>query len=89
MSHRSVDLTLEGEFARIVTEAVESGSFGSPEDVVSEALTFWRSEKDAYDAELLSLRAEINAALDDPGPTYSIEEVRRHLALRRPKDEAA
>jgi len=89
MSERRIEIALEGKLADIVMSAIASGDFSSADEVVSEALALWQLDRMADDADMARLRAEVDEALNEPGPRLTIDEVRAHLASRRRADEAA
>jgi Arc/MetJ-type ribon-helix-helix transcriptional regulator len=89
MAARRIDITLEGKLANIIDAAIACGDFAEPREVVAEALALWQLDREPYVEELNRFRAEIDAALDEPGRDLTIEEVRAHFASRRQSDEAA
>ncbi|MDN5865529.1 MAG: type II toxin-antitoxin system ParD family antitoxin [Gammaproteobacteria bacterium] len=60
-----VTITLTAEMAQAVKEAVAAGEYASSSEVVREALRDWRRKRALQAQELDSLRADIQAGLDD------------------------
>ena len=88
MANREIEVVLDETLAASVDGAVGSGEFKSAQDVVIAALDMWRRDRAEYAEELARFRAEIDEAMNDPGPYLTMDEVRAHLDRRR-ADEAA
>ncbi len=89
MPQRRIDITLADKLAAIVDEAIATGDFTEPEQVVAEALALWHMDRKAYEDELARFRSEIDAALDEPGRDLTLDEVKAHFASGHRSDEAA
>jgi len=77
MRDEQLTVTLSDEQADFVREQVERRGAGSADDVVADALGLLRKRE----ADLARIRAEIQAARDDPRRS-SIEEVEARLRKR-------
>jgi len=82
MRDEQLTVTLSDEQADFVREQVERRGAGSADDVVADALGLLRKRE----ADLARIRAEIQAARDDPRPHLSDEQLDERLqALRERK----
>ncbi|TDR94947.1 ribbon-helix-helix domain-containing protein [Enterovirga rhinocerotis] len=79
MAVKTIAVSIPEEFGADIDCAVAAGEYGSREEVVADALRVWTRRQEARAEELRSLKAGINAALDDPRPTLSLDEVKAHL----------
>ena len=72
-------VSIPDRLAEEIDKAVAAGEYASAEDVISEVLGLWLRRHEQHAEEHAWLKARINAALDDPRPTLSMEEVKAHL----------
>ena len=67
-------ITVSEETARVIREKVEEGSFSSPSEVVEAAMqALEREARDRADR-LVSIKARIQASIEDPRPAVPIEQ---------------
>lgn len=73
-----MNVSLSPELEKLVNDKVNSGLYGSPSDVVSEALTAWAERERIREAKLAALRQDIEDGLNsgDPIP-LDMEEIKR------------
>lgn len=80
---RKVEAEVGGDIAAAVAEAVASGDYGSPDEVVRAALRDWRDRREARAAEIARLRALWEEGLaSGPGEEVSIEEIKAAARAR-------
>jgi putative addiction module CopG family antidote len=72
-----MNVSIGDRFKHVIAEAVESGNYSSPEDVVTEAMRLFARRHEDY----MALKASIAEALADPR-VYSPEEVDVALAAK-------
>ncbi len=73
-----MDLSIRDHWEDVVTEAVKSGRFSSPEEVVHEGLRLVAERE----LKLTAVRERIEASINDPRPSLTDEEVGEALRLR-------
>jgi antitoxin ParD1/3/4 len=74
---RKVEAEVGGDIAAAVAEAVASGDYGSPDEVVRAALRAWRDRREARAAEIARLRALWEEGLaSGPGEGLSVEDIK-------------
>lgn len=78
-------LSFSPELERRITAKVQSGEYGSAEDVVSDALDALSKEDEEHEARLEALRGEIQKGLDDleNGRHSTIDEAFARIEARR------
>jgi antitoxin ParD1/3/4 len=72
-----LSITLPASLARLVREQVEAGTYASNSEVIREALRAWQQRLD--EGALASIRRQIDAAINDPRPRRTPEQVRDRL----------
>lgn len=80
---RKLSITLTEEMATELETVVASGEFVSTSEVMRDALRVWRREREEHAAQLAVLRARLQAAIDDPRPRLSVDEVFDQLKQTR------
>jgi antitoxin ParD1/3/4 len=80
-----LSITVTPAMARLIREKVESGSFGSASEVIRAALRAFQREEEEHAERIASIRARIEASVEDPRPNLSSKQVRAQL--RRIADE--
>jgi antitoxin ParD1/3/4 len=90
-----LSITVTPAMARLIREKVESGSFGSASEVIRAALRAFQREEEEHAERIASIRARIEASVEDPRPNLSSKQVRAQLRRiadkysRRADDSAA
>jgi antitoxin ParD1/3/4 len=80
-----LSITVTPAMARLIRDKVESGSFGSASEVIRAALRAFQREEEEHAERIASIRARIEASVEDPRPNLSSKQVRAQL--RRIADE--
>jgi antitoxin ParD1/3/4 len=80
-----LSITVTPAMARLIREKVESGSFGSASEVIRAALRAFQREEEEHAERIASIRARIEASVEDPRPNLSSKQLRAQL--RRIADE--
>lgn len=70
-----LSVTVTPALARMIREKVEDGSYGSASEVVRAALRALQRDDEEHAERIASIKARINASIEDKGPGYSSEEV--------------
>ncbi len=79
MGQRKLDVTLPDEMIEAIEGRVEAGEFSSADELMRTAVdALLRDDFDA-DAQLTDIRQRIRQSIDDPRPSVSSAEVRKHL----------
>lgn len=88
-----LQVTLSSETARIVEEHIAAGHYASPSELVNAAIHVLEAKETRRQAVLAEVRAKIQAAIDDPSPRLSSEEMWDHMTSymesRRPRVDQA
>ncbi len=86
-SAEKISITLTPEMNRMIKERVEAGDYGSTSELIRDALRLWQRREDEHKQNLVEIRARLQASIDDPRPSLSVEETRAsflaHAAARR------
>jgi antitoxin ParD1/3/4 len=75
-----ISITLTPEMNRMIKQRVEKGDFGSTSELIREALRVWQKREDEHHESLKAIRARLQASMDDPRPSMSVEDVRADFA---------
>ena len=79
-----LSVTVTPAMAKMIREKVEQGSYGSASEVVRAALRALTREDEQHAEQIASIRARVQASLEDPRPRVPAEQVfgdlRRKLA---------
>lgn len=79
MTSRKLDVTLPEEMIDAIENRVETGRYGSADDVMAAAIDALLREESTYDERISSIRRQIQHAIDDPAPNLSGTEMRTHM----------
>jgi antitoxin ParD1/3/4 len=71
-----ISITVTPEMNRMIQKRVKAGDFASSSELIREALRVWQRREDEHKERLAGIRARIQASIDDPRPSLSIEEAR-------------
>jgi antitoxin ParD1/3/4 len=71
-----ISITVTPEMNRMIQKRVKAGDFASSSELIREALRVWQRREDEHKERLAAIRARIQASIDDPRPSLSIEEAR-------------
>ncbi|RUU87750.1 MAG: type II toxin-antitoxin system ParD family antitoxin [Mesorhizobium sp.] len=74
-----LSITVTPAMARMIREKVEDGSFGSASEVIRAALRAFQREEEEHAERMASIRARVQASIEDTRPNHSGEEIRDHL----------
>ncbi len=77
-----ISVTITAAMAKDIREKVESGAYASASEVVRAALRALKKDDEEHDERIASIKARIQASIDNPGPGYSSEEVFGRLRAR-------
>lgn len=76
--NEKLSITLPAEIVAVIKEQVESGRYASTSDMLQDAMAAWMRDEEA----LASIKAKIQASLDDPRPSIPIDEAFSRLHAR-------
>ena len=78
-------ITLRPEHEKAIAQAIQSGAYQSPDEVIARALEVLRSEDEwlAQNKEAINEKIERGMAQIDRGEGISCEELRGHLEKRK------
>lgn len=79
MATETLTLTIPAELAAALREAVAANEYASPDEAVADALATWARRVEDREEELAWIRAKVRAAIHDPRPSLSLEQVDAHL----------
>lgn len=88
MAAKMTAVAIPDEFSLEIERAIATGEYASAEEAVADALRTWTRRHEERAEELLALKARINAALSDPRPSLSTDEVKAHLQAVVAKSKA-
>jgi len=81
MNAEKLSITLPAEMARMIRREVESGAYSSNSEVIREAIRLWQDRRGERDGRLDTIRAQLQAAADDPR-RITDDELGRHFDAR-------
>lgn len=84
-----LSITLTPHFAKLVRDSVESGRFASASEVIRDAMRVWQLREQEHEEVIASIRARVQASLDDKRPLLSGDEVDAYLDQLDAEAEAA
>lgn len=90
-----LSITLTPALAKLLRDEVESGRYGSVSEVIREAIRVWQRREEEHRETIESIRARVNASINDPRPRIPLSEVRKRIrerheqALARGYDKAS
>ena len=65
--------------ARSIREDVEKGRYASTSEAIRDALRLWQQKKEEHETRLESIRQRVEASINDPRPTLTIEQARQRI----------
>ena len=82
-----ISITVTPAMKRILEDRVASGQFASASELMREAFRVWQRQQEEHAERIAAIRARLQASLDDPRPSLSLEESRTeflaHVARKR------
>ncbi len=75
-----ISITMTPEALAAIRESVEAGEYASTSEAIRAAVRLWQRDREEHQATLASIKARIQASIDDPRPRLSVEQVRANLA---------
>lgn len=83
MAAEKLSVTLTPEMVIDLEASVAAGEFASTSEAVRDAVRLWRKDREERAERLASLRARIQASIDDPRPGIPIDRVMQRLRATR------
>ncbi len=75
MAMEKLSITLPTEMVDIINAEIETGAFASTSEVIRAAMRAWMRQEEEHKERVASIRARVQASLDDPSPDMSGEEI--------------
>ncbi len=72
---QKLSITLPADMVEAINARVEAGTYGSASDLVQAAIKALVEQDEDYAARISSLRARVQASIDDPRPGLTGEEL--------------
>ncbi len=69
-----ISVTLTAEMVRDLEASVAAGEFASTSEALRDAVRLWRDRREERAERLASIRARIQASMDDPRPPIPLKE---------------
>ncbi|MDE1158979.1 MAG: ribbon-helix-helix protein, CopG family [Neorhizobium sp.] len=79
MGQRRLDITLPDEMIAAIEGRIEAGEFSSADELMRTAIDALLREDLDVDAQLSDIRQRIKQSVEDPRPSVSSADVRKHL----------
>ncbi len=80
MEHaEKLSITLTPQMAKLVRDNVASGRFASASEVIRDAMRAWQRIEKEHEEAIASIRAKVQASLDDPRPPMPMKEAFEQL----------
>ena len=79
MAMEKLSITLPTEMVDIINAEIETGAFASTSEVIRAAMRAWMRQEEEHKERIASIRARVQASLDDPRPVLSGEEMRAEI----------
>jgi antitoxin ParD1/3/4 len=79
---KKLSITLTPHLAKLVRDSVESGRFASASEVIRDAMRLWQLREQEHEETIASIRARVQASLDDPRPLLTGKQVMESLKKR-------
>lgn len=70
-----LSITLPTEMVNVIKAKVDAGAFASASEVLRDAMRVWMKKKEEHEERLASIRARVQASLNDPRPDLTGEEI--------------
>jgi antitoxin ParD1/3/4 len=77
--NEKLSITLPAEMVDAINARVEAGTYGSASDVVQAAMQALVEQDEDYAARIASIRAKVQASIDDPRPGLTAKEMKANL----------
>jgi antitoxin ParD1/3/4 len=77
-----LSITLTPQMAKLVRDSVSSGRFASASEVIRDAMRAWQQKEKEHEEAIASIRARVQASLDDPSPLLTGKQVMESLRKR-------
>ncbi|XNO40738.1 type II toxin-antitoxin system ParD family antitoxin (plasmid) [Sinorhizobium meliloti] len=74
-----LSITLPTEMADAIKARVEAGLYGSTSEAMRAAVRALLRDEEEHEERLAAIRARVRQSLDDPRPSLTGREVRKHL----------
>jgi antitoxin ParD1/3/4 len=84
-----LSITLTPHLAKLVRDSVASGRFASASEVIRDAMRVWQQKEQEHEEVIASIRARVQASLDDPRPPLPLSEVLEKIDKRIERHKAA
>ncbi|WP_244619110.1 type II toxin-antitoxin system ParD family antitoxin [Rhizobium sp. 18055] len=79
MAMEKLSITLPTEMVDVIKAEIEAGAFASTSEVLRAAMRVWMRGEEEHKERIASIRARVQASLDDPSPRLSSQEMRTAL----------
>jgi antitoxin ParD1/3/4 len=73
--NEKLSITLPSEMVMAIKSRVESGDYASTSEVFRAEVRVWLRQEEEYQERIASIRARVQASLDDPRPNLTMEEM--------------
>jgi antitoxin ParD1/3/4 len=70
-----LSITLPTEMVNVIKAKVDAGAFASTSEVLRDAMRVWMKKEEEHQQRLASIRARVEASLNDPSPDLTGEEI--------------
>ncbi len=77
--NQTLSISLPAEVVDAINARVEAGAYGSASDVVQAAMRALAEQDEDGAARIASIRARVQASLDDPRPRLSADELEKWI----------
>jgi antitoxin ParD1/3/4 len=77
--NQKLSITLPTEMVDAINARVEAGAYGSVSDVLQAAMQALVEQDEDHAVRIASIRARVQASLDDPRPDMTGGEVKAHI----------
>jgi len=90
-----ISITMTPEALAAIRDSVASGEYASTSEAIRDAVRLWQRDREEHRARIATIKARIEASINDPRPRLTEEDVRVHLrsvseeARKKFPDEAA
>jgi antitoxin ParD1/3/4 len=75
MAMEKLSITLPTEMVDVIKAEIEAGAFASTSEVLRAAMRVWMRGEEEHKERIASIRARVQASLDDPSPDLTGDEV--------------
>lgn len=74
-----LSITLPADMVRVIKEQVNSGAYASTSEVLRAAMRTWMRDEEEHQERMKAIRARVQASIDDPRPSLTVDEIFDHL----------